>query len=106
MQAVFLVEKQDAKFLVVEKGHCGPAIIDHCVNKLDSVSRFSIADFGQACRRRLDDLQFDDRGLAEPVDFAQPLGPCRDSFGEGAKARDEGFGERLDVTARAWRERG
>lgn len=97
-QAIFLVKKQDTKFFVVEKSHHCPAIIDHR-GKTRKRQTFFDRRFRQACRRRLDDLQFDDRGLAKPIDFAQTLGPCRNGFGKGAKSRNKGFGEWLDVTA-------
>ncbi len=54
----------------------------------------------QAFRRSLDKLDFDDRRFAETVDFAKPLRPRRDGLGEGAKARDQGLGERLHVAPR------
>ena len=38
--------------------------------------------------------------VAEPGDFAQPLGPGRQDLGEGAESGDQRLGERLDVPPR------
>jgi len=68
--------------------------------KLASDRRFFDREFGETSGRRLDNLQFDDRGVAQPLDFAQPLGARRYHLGERAEAGDESLGERLDITPR------
>ena len=95
-QMILLVEKEHAKFLVVEEGHRGTAVIE---DRGETRQRRLLLDrgFGETFGRRLDNLQLDDRCIAKPLDFVQTLGARRHDLGERAEAGDERFGERLDV---------
>src|SRR5262245_47958146 len=46
----------------------------------------------------MNNFQFGDRGRAQAFDFREPSGGRRDHFREGAKARDQGLGKRVDVS--------
>jgi hypothetical protein len=66
---------------VVEEGHRGAAVID---DRGETRQRRTLFDsgFGETLGRRLDYLKFDDRGVAQPLDFAQTLGARRYNLGE------------------------
>ena len=54
-EMVLLVEKEHAEFLVIEKGHCGPAIVD---DSGKARKRRAVLDrrFGKTLGRRFDDF--------------------------------------------------
>ena len=76
------------------------AIVEHGGKTAPAPARFSTVALAKRLAAACDDLEFDDRRLAQAVDLAQPLGPRGNDFGEGAEAREQRLGERLDVAAR------
>jgi hypothetical protein len=98
-QLVALVEKQDAKLLLVGERHRGPAIGDHVVPRRQQRARLQLS-LGNPARRRRDQFQHRDGGVTDAVDFAQPRIWRMDDFGERAEFLQQRFGQRLDVAAR------
>src|SRR5580704_18505978 len=98
-QMILLIEKEHAKFLMVEEGHRGTAVIE---DRGETRQRRMLFDrgFGETFGRRLDNLQLVDRGIAQPLDLAQTLGARRHDLGERAEAGDKSLRERLDVAPR------
>lgn len=98
-QLVALVEKQDAKLLLVGEGHRGAAIVDYGGpgRQYGAALQLALADAGG---RGGDQPDLGDRGLAEAADLTQPRFGRVHRFGERAELADQRLGQRLDVAPR------
>src|SRR6267378_2542612 len=95
-QLVALVEKQDAKLLLVGERHAGAAIVDHVIPGRQHRALLQLA-LGDAARRRRDQFELVDRSVADAVDFAQPRHRRVNDFRERAECPEQRLCQRLGV---------
>jgi hypothetical protein len=95
-QLVALVEKEDAKLLLVGKRHATAATGNDVVPRRQCDAAFDLA-FGDTPGRGGEQLELCNRGVADAIDFAQQVFRRMHDLGEGAESFQERFGERFGV---------
>src|SRR5437762_2121135 len=92
-QLVALVEKQDAKLLLVGERHAGPAISEHVIPGRQHGALLQLALGDTACCRR-DQLELGDRLVPDSIDFPQArlrrVNDFRDRRSAGCACRETG----------------